>query len=157
MRAAWIEQRLAEGFAPALVWANGWALTALTAEEASAAFRALERDGRLTLPRGPESAIAGVLNSGSADAIAGRAFLLAGRPAEAVPILRRAAASCEVLYEAVAHVRATLDLGRALEELRDIPGACDAYGKVLAVWGKAKPRSVTAEKARASSKALGCP
>ena len=35
--------------------------------------------------------------------------------------------------------------------------ACAAYAVVLARWGHAKPRSLTAEKASALARALGCP
>jgi serine/threonine-protein kinase len=54
-------------------------------------------------------------------------------------------------------MHSTLDLGQALEATGDATGACGAYRKVLARWGNAKPKSVTADKARARSKALRCP
>jgi hypothetical protein len=41
-------------------------------------------------------------------------------------------------------------LGAALEKTGDSAGARDAYGKLLARWGDAKPRSVFAERARAA-------
>ena len=47
-------------------------------------------------------------------------------------------------------------LGEALEAKGDKDGACVAYGEVLVHWGNAKPRSVTADKARAHMKTLGC-
>jgi serine/threonine-protein kinase len=61
-----------------------------------------------------------------------------------------------VFHTPFGHVHAALDLGRALEAKNDTPGACDAYAKVLARFGKAKPRSVSAEAARARRSALRC-
>lgn len=48
-------------------------------------------------------------------------------------------------------------LGRVLEETGDRDGACAQYAAILFRWGNAKPKSVTADKARARSKALSCP
>ena len=50
-----------------------------------------------------------------------------------------------------------LSIGLALEQKGDKEGACAAYASVLDRLGNAKPRSVTAEKAKAHAKALGCP
>lgn len=52
--------------------------------------------------------------------------------------------------------RAELLLGALEASRKDSPRACAAYGRVLARWGKAVPRSATAEEARAKRKALGC-
>jgi hypothetical protein len=43
-----------------------------------------------------------------------------------------------------------------LEQKGDTKGACVAYSTLLAHWGRAKPASVTADKAQARSKALTC-
>jgi eukaryotic-like serine/threonine-protein kinase len=75
---------------------------------------------------------------------------------EAIEHLRRAVATCDIFYSTIDHVRAALNLGRALEQKGDLHAACDAYEKVLAQWGKAKPRSVTADAARSRVKAIGC-
>jgi serine/threonine-protein kinase len=48
-------------------------------------------------------------------------------------------------------------LGQMLEQTSDRDGACAQYASILARWGNAKPRSVTADRARARSKALACP
>ncbi len=93
---------------------------------------------------------------GLPDAATGHVYLLAGKPGEALPYLKRAVAACADFDAVLAHTRAALDLGHALEATNDPKGACDAYAKVLARWGHAKPRSVTADEARARSKALGC-
>jgi eukaryotic-like serine/threonine-protein kinase len=93
---------------------------------------------------------------GIPDAEIGRVYLLANLFDDAIPYLRRAVANCEVLQSPFEHTHAALDLGRALERKSDTPGACDAYAKILARWGHAKPRSVTADAARERSKALSC-
>ena len=69
---------------------------------------------------------------------------------------RSRAKSCHALVIPFEHTRASDALGQALEATGDKPGACAAYKVVLDRWGKAKPRSVTADHARARSTALGC-
>jgi serine/threonine-protein kinase len=86
----------------------------------------------------------------------GKTYLLAGRIDEAIPYLRLGAASCDALDFPFDHVRASLYLGQALETKNDTPGACAAYRFVLSRWGSAKPRSVTADAARARLAALHC-
>lgn len=92
-----------------------------------------------------------------ADASAGHVLVLAGRLADAIPFLRRSSANCFLLDEPFMHLHAQLDLGRALDGTGDVAGACEQYSAVLARWGHAKPRSVTADEARARAKSLGCP
>jgi serine/threonine-protein kinase len=98
----------------------------------------------------------GLVEAGLPDAEVGRVYLMAGRPEEAVPYLRRAAASCTAFAAPVDQTRARLHLGMALEQTNDRDGACSAYRKVLDRWGHAKPRSVTADEARAHATKLGC-
>ena len=94
----------------------------------------------------------------------GRAYLLAGRTDEALPWLRRAATQCAFLGEIdgddftapVDYMHAHLWLGQALEAKGDKGGACEAYGVILSRWKNAKPRSVTLDKAKERSRALGC-
>jgi len=90
------------------------------------------------------------------DGYAGKALFLAGRPVEALPALRRGAASCLVLDFPVDHERTTLALGQALESAKDVDGACLAYRTIVDRWGAARPRSVTAERARERQRALAC-
>jgi eukaryotic-like serine/threonine-protein kinase len=52
---------------------------------------------------------------------------------------------------------AQLWLGRLDERADHKESACQHYGKVLERWGHAKPRSLTADEARAHAKKLGCP
>jgi serine/threonine-protein kinase len=86
----------------------------------------------------------------------GKVLLLAGRTADALPLLRVAASSCSALAAPLDHTWASLNLGLALEASGDGPGACAAYRVVLERWGAAKPRSVSADRARTRSAALGC-
>jgi serine/threonine-protein kinase len=89
------------------------------------------------------------------DAI-GRTYLVAGRSAEALPYLRRAASSCGALVDPLAVMHANVDLGAALEANGDVPGACAAYGRVLDQWASARPKAVTAEHAKRRFVALTC-
>jgi serine/threonine-protein kinase len=87
----------------------------------------------------------------------GHVLFLANHLDDAVPLLAEAARSCEVLEDPLVQLRYTHELGLAREGLGDRTGACDAYARVLARWGHAKPRSVTADEARAHAAKLGCP
>jgi serine/threonine-protein kinase len=86
----------------------------------------------------------------------GRALLLAGRPSDALPFLRVATASCYALDDPFLHTHAHLWLGQALEQVADPKGACAAYQVVVNRWGKAAPRSVTAEAAQKRLSGLAC-
>ncbi|WP_394840728.1 serine/threonine-protein kinase [Pendulispora brunnea] len=90
------------------------------------------------------------------DAAPGRAYLLAGRIDDATKSLQAAARWCDVLYQPIVHTRAVALLGRALEIKGDTRGACAAYNQVLARWGAARPRSVTAEEVKVRARALAC-
>ncbi len=128
------------------LWIAGWAVPTTTAQQAGDALGALSEYG--AAPRFSPTV--------PASGYVGRVYRLAGRTGEAVEALRRAAATCTVLSEPVAHTRAWLDLGLALEAQGDGAGACAAYQVPIARWGRAKPRSVTAEQARGRAAALGC-
>jgi serine/threonine-protein kinase len=153
-RRAWVDRRLAAGAYRGAVWNYAYASPALTAPEAARALDALSELGPSTPAATITYSVSGRLGSPEADA--GRVYLLAGRLDEAVEHLRRAASECDVFISTLDHVRADMNLGRALEQRGDRPGACEAYGKVLDRWGRARPRSVTADAARARRKALGC-
>jgi serine/threonine-protein kinase len=128
------------------LWIAGWAVPATTVQQASDALSALADYGALPTFTPTITAMGYV----------GRVYRLAGRTSEAVDALRRGVASCTLLGEPIAHTRAWLELGLALEAQGDRAGACEAYGVPIARWGRAKPRSVTAEHARARAAALGC-
>ena len=128
------------------LWLFGQARVVDTPETARAALDALPAHGALP-PYRPQTLV---------DADVGRTYLLAGRAADALPWLEHATRKCEVLSYPFEHVRAHLLLAQAREATGDRPGACAAYQVVLERWGQAKPRSVTAEQARARLQALGC-
>jgi serine/threonine-protein kinase len=90
------------------------------------------------------------------EAAAGVALYLGGRVDDALPWLERAARKCSALSFPIEQTRAAYHLGRAREERADAAGACAAYRLVLDRWGRAKPRSVTGERAAARARALGC-
>jgi eukaryotic-like serine/threonine-protein kinase len=129
------------------LWISAWGMPASSRDDGVAAVDALAGLGGSPVfaPTIPTQAHVG------------RAYLLAGRVDDAVGPLRAGAASCTFLAEPVANTHGWHDLGVALEARSDRAGACQAYGVVLARWGHAKPRSVTADDARARARALGCP
>jgi serine/threonine-protein kinase len=147
-RTAWLDAWRAKT-APAYrgyLWIAGWAQFASTRDEGKAAIDALPSFGGLPAfsPNAP------------AMALVGHAYLLADRTDEAIAALRKGNATCTLLHDPIGSTRGWLDLGTALEQKGDRAGACDAYKVVVGRWGKAKPRSVTAEKAKARSGALAC-
>jgi tetratricopeptide (TPR) repeat protein len=83
------------------------------------------------------------------DLAIGRAHALGGDAAAALRPLLRASQSCLALVDPSVPATVHLYLGLALEKTGDAAGARAAYEKVIALWGKARPRSVTAAKARA--------
>jgi serine/threonine-protein kinase len=85
-----------------------------------------------------------------------RVHWLTGDLAQAIPLLRRATRVCVSIEQPYLHAQAALELGLALEETGDKPGACSAWKLVLDSWGAAKPRSVHADKAKAFSLKAGC-
>jgi serine/threonine-protein kinase len=95
----------------------------------------------------------------------GRAMWLAGRLDDAARVLWREAATCDVLTRpGFSDLTGTLDflhsrlyLGLVLEAKGDRAGACQAFRVIEDRWRVATPRSVTLDKARERSQALGCP
>jgi tetratricopeptide (TPR) repeat protein len=134
---------------PVFRWVTAFALPALTREDAEAALAA-KPDVRPLVSRP-------FLRPDLAEPI-GRVYSLAGQLDEGTAFLRTATASCALLEgdQAIFSSWAALDLGRALEQRGDVPGACAAYGRVLARWGSASPPSKTAASALARSAALRC-
>ncbi|MFT3775760.1 MAG: protein kinase [Minicystis sp.] len=128
------------------VWPHFWARAAGDAEGAREAFAALP-EFPAPPPFRPETSV---------DEDLGRAAFLAGRPDEAISWLDPFTKSCNALKFPIAHTRAHLDLGRAREAKGDTKGACAAYQVVIDRWGKAKPKSITADLARDRMKALRC-
>ena len=91
-----------------------------------------------------------------ADAELGRVYSLAGEVGQATAVLRRATSSCRAYKEPFAHTRAHYELGVALEAAGDKAGACRVLSVVIERWGRATPRSITADKARERMRALSC-
>jgi serine/threonine-protein kinase len=91
-----------------------------------------------------------------ADAHIGRVLFLAGQLDDAIARLERGAANCHVLDDPIEHTRGIFFLAQAYDQKGDKARACAAYGRVLERWGAARPKSVTAERARLRVAALGC-
>ena len=147
-RDAWLDARRAKTGSGYLgdLWVAAWAMPATTHEQAIAALAALPQLGGLP-PFTPTTPGA---------SYAGHVYLLANHLDEAIPALRSGATSCTVLAEGIPNTHGWMDLGTALEARGERNGACEAYRVVLSRWGHARPRSVTAEAARARSSALAC-
>jgi hypothetical protein len=129
------------------VWVEGFAASAHSPDQAKSAI-AVERD------YGPRFALWAYL---APMAHVGHVHLLAGDFAGARAPLEMLAGACDVLDDPVLRTRALLWLGDARAASGDHTGACDAYARVLARWGHAKPKSVTADAARARMRAATCP
>ncbi|MCA9585755.1 MAG: protein kinase [Myxococcales bacterium] len=84
----------------------------------------------------------------------GKAELLAGQTDKALGHLTQSVSGCPSLADAMIHTRARLYLGRALEASGDRAGARREYQRVIALWGKATPRSITAREAEDRLKRL---
>ncbi len=126
-------------FAP-FRWAMIYAGFAETQEEANEAFAVLP----LFLPLPPDSR-----RTMSFAADYGKAAALAGRFDEAIPLLELVTRACIALDSPGLQTRSFFFLGQAREGKGDLEGARKAYQIVVDRWGTAKPKSVTAEKAKA--------
>jgi tetratricopeptide (TPR) repeat protein len=149
LRTEWIDgwaQKAPAALRP-FVWLHGYASIAQTADDATRALGEQEKYG--SVPR--------FVPWEPGDAYIGTTFFLAGRASDAIPFLRRAAASCMPTAYPFEHTQVHLVLGQALATMGQHDEACAAYGVVLARWGKAKPRSVTADQARSLARTLACP
>jgi serine/threonine-protein kinase len=147
-RDAWLEgwSARATPVSRSYLWLHGWAGTTLGPDEAKEALAARASFGPLP-PYRAQTMI---------DAAAGATFLLGGEIGEATRWLEEATRTCSTLSFPMEQTRAHLLLGKAREAAGDRAGACAAYRKVVDRWGRAKPRSVTADHARARAGKLGC-
>ena len=84
----------------------------------------------------------------------GVALFHAGRLDEAAPVLEHVDRGCDGLQDPIARTRSLVVLGQLREKRGDVAGARAAYEKVLARWGTARPRSITADEARKRLAAL---
>jgi tetratricopeptide (TPR) repeat protein len=146
-RSAWLEEERRNIAQSGLTWTYAFAAPAETKAEAEEALAALPAYQPLS---------SFTYYVGIPDAEVGRTYLLAGQPDAAIRHLTKAVATCSAFRHPFAHTQAALHLGEALESTGDTAGACAAYAKVIARWGQAKPRSISAERARARSKVLAC-
>jgi serine/threonine protein kinase/tetratricopeptide (TPR) repeat protein len=128
-----------------LRWALVYGSFAETREEAQAALRAIPSD---TEPPVAQRSL-------RFDFAAGKVLASAGEHVHAVEHLKRVANACTGLWEPQLRMRASFYLGMAYEARGDRAAAIAAYRVVYDKWGNAKPRSVTAEKARQRLSALG--
>jgi eukaryotic-like serine/threonine-protein kinase len=147
-RKAWVKTWTAvlmPRFRP-FAWLHGYAAVAETPAEAARALEALPSFAPIPA-YAPRTLI---------HADVGRTFFLGGRNDEALEYLKSAADSCLAIDHPIAHTRAQHWRGLALERAGETDRACASYATVLARWGRAKPRSVTAERARERSRALKC-
>jgi len=128
---------------PADAWAIVYAYSSETRAEAQAAVIRLD-----------------AMDAGAPDTWRGalaRTYFLAGRAGLARPLLERATSGCsQSLLVTMNWVHSHLYLGELDEQAGDKPSACAHYARVLQLWGHAKPRSVTADEARAHAAKLGC-
>jgi serine/threonine-protein kinase len=85
----------------------------------------------------------------------GRVARLAGDLEGAAAALEAASRACSA-DDSISPRRAELLLGQVREAQKDTNGACEAYARVVAKWGHAKPKSITADQARDRMRALRC-
>jgi serine/threonine-protein kinase len=128
------------------LWLHGYAAAAETRDDAATA-----------LTEEPKYGMPAFTPFVAGDAYIGKVYLLADRPAEALPYLRRATRACIGVESPVQHTQAHLALAQALVATGVREEACAPLQVVLDRWGRAKPRSVTADKARALARSVGCP
>jgi serine/threonine-protein kinase len=131
-------------------WVTLWAATVVSPEDAREALDAWNLDdaaarGSLTVAGDPGRWLD-----------VGRTHLLADKVDEAIVELGRASRACRALSDPFLAAQSARLLGDALAKKGDAPGACAAYASVIARWGHATPRSVTAEAARDGMKRLLC-
>jgi serine/threonine-protein kinase len=148
-RAAWVaswQQRVPKAMQP-FVWLHGYATAVETRQDAERALA--EQPAFGPIPPFTPYALG--------DAYVGTTYFLAGHVGEALPYLQRAAHSCLAIESPYEHTQVQLLLGQALGQAGRHDEACRAYGVVLSRWGSARPRSVTAERARSLAAVEGCP
>jgi eukaryotic-like serine/threonine-protein kinase len=144
LRANWASTR---GTGPALdwnLWIGAYACMADTPEEATEALG--------HMPTSPPPPAGG--RTLDFDACFGKTLLLAKQYDRAIDPLRRVAHSCGALSVPFHYMQSQINLGLALESSGDKEGAKVFYRMVVDLWGKARPRSVTAEAAQARLLAL---
>jgi serine/threonine-protein kinase len=124
-------------------WVRIYGAHVLSPEDARIALSAYEGE-----ERGPPD-----VYTGRALAIA---YALAGRRTEARSAFARVGSECSLATDTQPTMAEHLLRGRLDEEDGNKAGACGHYSRILERWGHAKPKSVTADEARARATKLGC-
>ncbi len=128
-----------------VVWIGAYLNLTPTRERAQEALLALPSFGAHNLDRNDTSVH-------EHEPEMGAVLLAAGRVDEAAVHLESATRWCRL----VPFVPAWRSLGEARLSRGDSKGACDAFAKVEQLWGRAKPASITRDRARADGKRAGC-
>jgi serine/threonine-protein kinase len=128
------------------VWTENFAMAAMTTVEAR----------RALAERPPGPARGPVRLSRRLAVYAAEVEGLGGELEAAIPHLEQSVARCDLLDLSWERMRSAMILGSLREKGGDRKLACKAYDIVLRAWGAARPRSITAEAARARAKALHC-
>jgi len=129
------------------IWLGAYAIPARTAAEAQRAIEA----------RPPDFEPIQLFRVGNFATHFGQLYFLAGELDQAHKYLLDGTSQCRLLYDPIPHLQAYELLGRVYEARKETKQACRSYTTVLARWGQATPRSVTATRARARVQALHCP
>jgi serine/threonine protein kinase/tetratricopeptide (TPR) repeat protein len=130
----------------AMPWIVGFAAGVDTDVRMKAAYAAKPRYGALPPP--------GVWTD-DVDLVIGKVLAGNGESEAGLAYLRRASKSCLILENPYAVVRTHTVLGEFLEKLGQEEEAREAYGRAIAVWGDAKPRSRSARRAREGLERMG--
>jgi hypothetical protein len=129
-----------------LQWLKAYVMSVRTKDDALEAIDAMAKFE----PPPPD-----LIRTSEQDEALGTMYLTAGRAAEALPYLRRAARSCGAFDSPIERTRASLHLGHALEETGNAASACAAYGEIASRWSSMG--SVSARDAEELRRALHCP
>jgi serine/threonine-protein kinase len=132
-----------------VLWTEGYAAPAVTAADAKVAVEARAKYPAFS----PYNRMSFQLP----EVEEGRVREMSGDVDGAIRLPRFGTRACQALSAPIVGTQGWLHLGHALAAKHDADGACHAYDVVLSRWGAAKPRSVSAEAARAGARALGCP
>jgi serine/threonine-protein kinase len=142
-------------------WYSAWSHEAGSPADRSMVWLRLQADGafaRDDAERAASSIPPGVATlDDTEDAALGHLYALLDRWDEAIRRLERVVRTCDALVNIAPRMRARFELARGYETKGNVAGACDQYAWVVSRWGNAKPRSVSAEAAKAKMRALHCP
>jgi tetratricopeptide (TPR) repeat protein/predicted Ser/Thr protein kinase len=148
IRAAWIDTQPRDTpLERILLWLAAYAGPAFSVDQAKEALE--------NMPDMDEAAKDDERISKPLALIRGRVLGLAGKHAEAIPLLKNALQVCKGYNTSLWHTQTFAMLGIAKEATGDKPGACQAYDWVLSHWGKSK-ESLTVKDVVKRAKKIGC-